>query len=185
VIELIPILILGILILVFAGRFLFQFFKSSRANPPVTIEDLSLAQNELGNLGIDAATMRRIFSLEDSRFVSEKAPINIQRLFREERQALAVLWLRKTQKQLACLMDIHLKLASYTDRPNLKLEITLAVRYLVFLLISHSLLLLLLLRGPFETRRIVAWTLRVASSCCSDFRLRLSQLSADLTPSGG
>ncbi|HZV60544.1 MAG TPA: hypothetical protein VFF42_09390, partial [Candidatus Eremiobacteraceae bacterium] len=115
--ELIPILILGILIMVFAGRLLVQASRSGKTKPSVGIEDLALAQSELGDLSIDAAAMQRIFAVEDSRFVSGNAPISIQRLFREERQALAVLWLRKTQKQLACLMDIHLKLASYTDRP--------------------------------------------------------------------
>jgi hypothetical protein len=183
--ELIPILILGILIMVFAGRLLVQASRSGKTKPRVGIEDLSLAQSELGDLSIDAAAMQRIFAVEDSRFVSGNAPINIQRLFREERQALAVLWLRKTQKQLAHLMDIHLKLASYTDHPNPQFEIKLASRYLVFLLFSNSLLLLLSLRGPFEAGRIVAWTFRIASSCCSDFRLRLSDPSSGFTPSGG
>lgn len=183
--ALIPILILGIAILVFAGRFFIQLPGSVQAKPTVTVEDFSLAQSELDNVGIDAAAMRRIFAIEDSRFISENAPKNIQRLFRDERKALAVLWLRKTQKQLAHLMDVHLRLASYTDHPNAKSEIKLASRYLVFLLISNSLLLFLLARGPFETGRIVAWTIRVGSSCYRDFSLRLSDLNSGFSPSSG
>jgi len=179
-IPLILILILGASILVFGVRLVHQ----SRGKKPVTIEDYSAAKAELDTVFVEAAAIRRIFAAEDMEFISKTGPTSVQLLLREERKALALFWLRQTQKQLAHLMDVHLRLASYTYQPSPKLELKLAGRYLSFLVISNFVLLLVWLRGPFETVRIVGYTLRMAGSFCTVFSLRLEDINSVQLASG-
>ena len=48
----------------------------------------------------------------------------------------------------------------------------------IFFLVSNMLLLLLWLRGPFKTRRVVGYTVRVAGYFCSVFSVRLESVYA-------
>jgi hypothetical protein len=85
-------------------------------------------------------------------------------------------WVRMTQKEVAHLMHLHLKLASFTYEPSPRSEVKLTVNYLCFILASNGLLILLWLFGPFEAVRIVAYTVRVAEYFCSVFSLRLEKI---------
>jgi hypothetical protein len=82
------------------------------------------------------------------------------------------------QKQVAELMDLHLRLAGYTHEPNPRFELKLTAKYLSFLLVSYALLFLLWLRGPFKARRAVAYTSGVAGYFCTVFSLRLQSVNA-------
>ena len=173
--ALIPILLLGILILVFGGRLLVQWSRTNRARP-VTIEDYSNARALLDSVFAETAAIKRIFASEDMEFISHVGTSDVQRFFLKERKTLAIQWVRMTQKQVAHLMDLHLKLASYTYEPSPKFEFKLTINYLRFILASNVLLVFLCLRGPFEAFRIVAYTLRVAEYFCSTFSLRLENI---------
>lgn len=173
--ALIPILLLGILILVFGGRLLVQWSRTNRARP-VTIEDYSNARALLDSVFAETAAIRRIFANEDMEFISQAGTDDVQRFFLKERKTLAIQWVRMTQKQVAHLMDLHLKLASYTYEPSPRSETKLTVNYLCFILASNGLLILLWLFGPFEAVRIVAYTVRVSEYFCSEFSLRLEKI---------
>jgi len=173
-IGLMPILLLGILILVLCGRLLLQWSKS-RHDQPVTIEDFSRARAALDSMCLEAIATKRIFAIDDMEFIASKGTLELEHFFVKERQSLALRWLRSTQKQVAQLMDIHLKLASYTFEPNPRFEFRLAVNYVCFVVVSNALLTLVWLRGPFNAVRIVGYTLGVADYFCSVFSLRLEQ----------
>jgi len=173
--ALIPILLLGILILVFGGRLLVQWSRTNRARP-VTIEDYSNARALLDSVFAETAAIKRIFASEDMEFISHVGTSDVQRFFLKERKTLAIQWVRMTQKQVAHLMDLHLKLVSYTYEPSPRSETKLTVNYLCFILASNGLLILLWLFGPFEAVRIVAYTVRVSEYFCSEFSLRLEKI---------
>ncbi len=173
-IGLIPIIILGTLVLVFSGRLLLQWSKNRHAQP-VTIEDFSRARAALDSMSLEAIATRRIFAIDDMEFIAGKGHLELEHFFVKERQSLALKWLRLTQKQVAQLMDLHLRLASYTFEPSPRFEFRLTMNYAFFVIVSNALLTLLWLRGPFHAVRIVSYTLSVADYFCSVFSLRLEK----------
>jgi hypothetical protein len=170
----IPILILGAFILVLAGRLLVQ----QRAARPATLEDYVQARAALDSVFTETSAIRRIFASEDLEFILRTGTPGVQRFFLKERSMLAIQWLRTTQGHVARLMNLHLKLASYTTEPDSKLEFALSARYLGFKLTSNFLLILIRLRGPFEAVKITGYTLNVAEHFCSVFSLRLEKVDA-------
>jgi hypothetical protein len=176
-IGLIPIVILGTLVLVFSGRLLLQWSKGKHAQAPVTIEDFSRARAALDSMALEAMATRRIFAVDDMEFIAGKGVLELEHFFVKERQSLAIKWLRLTQKQVAQLMDLHLRLASYTYEPSPRLEFRLTINYVFFVVVSNVLLTLLWLRGPFNAVRIASYTLGVTDYFCSVFSVRLEKTS--------
>jgi hypothetical protein len=175
---LLVIVALGTLILVLGLRLALQSSSARTQVPPITIEEFAGAREALDTAFVEAAAIERIFSIDDMQFISHSGSPRVQRLFLNERKALAIQWLRKTQKQVAQLMDIHLRLAGYTHDPSSRFELKLGLRYVAFFLASYVLLLLLWLRGPFKARRVVAYTSSIAGYFCTVFSLRLASINA-------
>lgn len=173
--ALIPILLLGTLILILGCCLLVRWVRTDHSHP-VTIEDYSAARAALDAVFVEAAAIKRIFAAEDVKFISETGVPNVQRFFLKERRRLGIHWLRMTQRQVAHLMRLHLKLASYTYEPNPKFEFNLTIKYVCFILVSNGLLVVLWLFGPFEAVRVVSHTLGVAEHFCSAFSVRLEKV---------
>jgi hypothetical protein len=106
-------------------------------------------------------------------FIARTGTPEAQHLLVKERRALAIKWLRSTQKRVGQLMDVHLKLASYTFEPSPGFEFRLTVNYLCFVVVSNALLMLVWLRGPFKTARVVGYTRGVAEYFRYVFHTRL------------
>jgi hypothetical protein len=175
--ALVPFLILGLMILILGGRLLIQSSAETIDGPTVTIEDFSAARTNLDRFLAEAATLQRIFAAEDMEFIRRNGSAPVQSLFREERKALAILWLRKMQKQMAHFMDLHWRLASCTNRPSPRFEIKLATKYLIFRVASHFVLFVLWVRGPFEAARIIDCAARVTGSFGDSFRSRMDDIN--------
>jgi hypothetical protein len=176
--ALLAIVILGSLILILGLRLALQLPRTSAQSPSVTLEEFASAREALDTTFVEAAAIERIFSTEDMEFIFHESSPRARRLFLEERKTLAIQWLRKTQRQVAQLMDLHLRLAGHTREPSSRFELKLAAKYVSFLVVSYLLLFLLWLRGPFKARRIVAYTSRVAGYFCTVFSLRLENVNA-------
>jgi len=161
--------------LVLAGRLVLQWSRKHHA-PAVTIEDFSQARTALDSVFVETAAIKRIFAADDMEFICRAGTPKVQRFFLKERKALAVQWLQRTQKLVAQLMDLHLKLASYTYDANPRFEFKLTINYLCFILASNALLAFLWLRGPFQAVRIVSYTLGAAEYFCSVLTLRLEEV---------
>jgi hypothetical protein len=182
--TLLPIFLLGVFIIFFGARLILQSAHGTSHKPPVTVEDYTLARAEVEEVLVATAAIERVFAKEDLHFVSKGCPDVVQRLFQNERRALAVLWVRTTQKRLAHLMDLHLRLASYTRQPCPHFEFRLASRYLSFLAASYFVLLLLWLRGPFATAGIIQHVLHVPGNLCTSFTPRLEDVDLVRLDSG-
>jgi hypothetical protein len=182
---LIPILLLGTLILVFAGRLVLQW-SSGKYTQPVTVEDFTRFRAALDSVFVETMAIRRIFAAEDLDYISRTGTPDVQSFFLAERKALAMNWVGNTQKQMAQLMDLHLRLASYTYEPSAKFEFRLTVKYFSFVFVSNILLVLLWLIGPFETAKITNYTLVLAECSCSVFSVRLEKVNpVKLGPASG
>jgi hypothetical protein len=169
------ILVLGILILILCFRLVRQSSKTARQ--PVTAEEFENAREALDAIFVETGAIQRVFSAEDAEFISRSGSPELQHLFLKERTALAMHWLRKTQKQVAQLMGLHLRLAGYTCESNPAFELKLGVKYFLFLFLSNLVLLLLWLRGPFRTGRVIAYMVALAGTFCTIFSLRLASVS--------
>ena len=173
-IGLLPIVLLGTSILLLCGRLLLQWSKNRHAKP-VTVADLSRARAVLDSMSLEARATQRIFATDDMQFIARTGTPEVQHLLVKERRSLAIRWLRLTQKQVGQLMDVHLKLASYTFEPSPRLEFRLAVNYLCFVVVSNALLMLVWLRGPFKAVRSMGYALGAAEYLHCVFNTRLEK----------
>jgi hypothetical protein len=181
--ALIIISLLGTLILISGVRLLVQWLNQ-RQRPAVTVDDYANAREALESVFVETAAIKRVFSVEDAEFIARSAAPDVQSLFLNERKRLALQWFRRTRKQVARLMDIHLRLASYTYEPSPGFELKLTARYLAFMVISKIALVVLWLLGPFKATRVISYTLRTAENFHTTFSLRLKGVNPTRLSSG-
>jgi hypothetical protein len=177
-IGLIPIMVLGTLILILGARLVVQATTKSRTQL-VSIEDYSAARAALDSVFAETAAVKRVFAKEDGEFISRTGGRDVQHFFRKERNKLAIEWLRTTQRRVTRLMDLHLKLASYTTDPRPGIEFSLTVKYLFFLLTSNVLLVLLRFREPSKAVAIVSHPVRVSEHFCTTVSLQLEKIDPE------
>jgi hypothetical protein len=180
---LVPISVLGTLIVVLAIRLLAQS-GNRKHRPAVTADEYANARQALDAVFVETAVINRIFAVEDAEFIARSATPNVKCSFFNERKTLAVHWFRKTQKQIARLMDLHLRLASYTYDPSPGFELRLTAKYLTFVAVSNIVLLLLRLLGPFRATRSISYAIRAAGSFCTTFSIRLERVNPTRLSSG-
>ena len=171
--QAIPVLFLAALILILSVRVLLQSFKSP---PNVTVEDYAAARSALDSVLLEAAAVKRILAEDDVAFIKKNGASSLQQLFLSERKKLLLFWLRTTRKRVKRLMDVHLKLASYTHEPSPQVELRLTLDYVSFLLVSSSTLLLIWLFGPFAMVRIVNHMAYASDHFASAFGFRLGDV---------
>jgi hypothetical protein len=175
--------LIGTLILALGVRLTAQSRNKSKSQI-VTLEDYNQAQETLDSVFIETTAINRIFSIEDADFIARSATPDVQRLFFKERKKLALQWLRNTQRQVARLMDLHLRLASQTHDPSPGLELTLTARYVSFMLVSNVAWFLLWSLGIATANHLFSYTIRNAGSFCNNFRVRIERVNRDaLRPS--
>jgi hypothetical protein len=180
-IGLVAISVLGALILILCIRLVVH---SRNRRQPVTTNDYTNARETLDSAFTETETIKRIFSIEDAEFIDRSAVPQLERLFLYERRKLAMQWLRKTQNQVARLMDLHLQLASYTHDPSARFELILAIKYLAFKVASNITLVLIWLFGPFRVTLAASYTIRSAANFCRTFSLRLERVDRTRLSSG-
>lgn len=170
----IPVIVLAGLIVFLGVRLL---ILSRQRIEPATIDDFSLAQHILDSLVFGSTLTNRIFAIDDCAFVARVASPGVQALFEKERKTVAVKWIRKTQRDMARLMEIHLRLASHTYNPSPRYEFAFGVKYLVFTLASYLALFLVYVEGPHDTARAFAYTVNAVDRLCLAFRFRLDRVN--------
>lgn len=171
-----PITVLAGLILILCGRLLLQAQQNKRSRS-ITVEDFEKARTTLDRVILEKAVMERIFAAEDAAFISREGAPELVAFFEKERKALAIKWLKKTRAELSELIDMHLKLASYTRNPSPRFEIGLSVRYLAFVVGSHIALLLILIRGPFKASRAFSYAFDVTKYFYTIFAFRFEEVN--------
>jgi hypothetical protein len=181
--ALVSISVLSTLIVVLGIRLLAQS-GNKRQRPAVTTVEYANACESLNTGFVETETIKRIFSVEDAEFIARSAGPDVQCLFLKERKKLALQWVRKARTHVARLMDLHLRLASYTYDPSPRFELKLTAKYLTFVAVSNIVLLLLWLLGPFKTTRSISYAIRTAGSFCTTFRVRLERVNPTRLSSG-
>ena len=145
--------------------FLLLIWLLRSAVPPVDKTGLYEAQAVLTTVQVELpprALGERIFSQQDWDFISTHASPGIQRIFLQERKALAYSWLRQTRNKIGQLMNFHRKAVRRNIRLSPSLELRLAFDYVLFLLTYEILCGLIWLRGPFHARRTIAYAASMA-----------------------
>lgn len=174
--QLLPFVFLGLLLL---G--LLAYWSRRSKNPGITPAALSDAQKCMTNLQwvlLQSALVERIFAPEDLDFVSALNAPQIRRRFQQERKKLAISWLQHTRRQISALMDLHLRLASYTSNPSPTLEFKLSSQYLACVVMCRVLLILIWLGGPFHARKAVDFVISAADNLCLTFNGRFEDIDA-------
>ena len=81
-----------------------------KAGLPASSRDMSEAQEALRTAQVELpprALGERIFAEPDWDFISFQAPLRVQRLFRQERKAVTLSWLRHIREQVRQLRRFH------------------------------------------------------------------------------
>lgn len=172
--SLIAALLLSTSILLFALRLL---TRSGSSRQGVTFDDYSNARKEIELLFLEIAAAQRIFAVEDLEFVACSGSAKVKRLFLRERKKLALQWLRTIQNQVAQLLDLHLRFASYTYNPSAGFEVRLTIQYWGFSMLCRLIQLHIWLVGPFQAWRAMVYTSHVVGSFCTTFNERLNGIN--------
>jgi hypothetical protein len=147
---------------------------------------LRLEQNRDGREGhpqefkrdsLAAELSARIFSAEDSEFVSRETCASAARAFQQERATLALEWLRGVRSQVNRLFRSHLQAAR--QNPDLKPagELRLGMHFLTFQLTTGILYIVIRVRGPLPAARLVLFSLLLSE--------KMIKMAKDVLPSTG
>jgi hypothetical protein len=101
----------------------------------------------------------RIFSREDSDFVSIETSVHVTRAFERERATLALAWLRGVRAEVSHLFRSHLKAARQNQDLRPAAELRLAFHFLCFQLTTGLLYTLIRARGPLPAARLALLSL--------------------------
>jgi hypothetical protein len=119
----------------------------------------------------------RIFSAEDSEFVSSETCASAARAFQQERTTLALEWLRGVRTQVNRLFRSHLQAAR--QNPDLKPagELRLGMHFLTFQLTTGILYIVIRMRGPLPAARLVLFSLLLSE--------KMLKMAKDVLPGTG
>jgi len=173
-IYLFPILFLGVLILVLLLWLLWRT-RGQENDGHVSIEQYSHAQETVNSLITGFCVVRRMFAPEDMEFISRQPARELTSAFLKERKELAISSIRETRRQIALLVNLHFKLASYTYDPSPKFEFKLFANYLWFTTVCHLLVFSIRLRGPFKVGEMLDQMLTAAEQFCHTVSDRLEK----------
>jgi hypothetical protein len=124
--------------------------RSSRSDVPFSEDgsELSLCPPEF---------VSRIFSSDDSEFVSATRSPQLRQLFRRERKAVALLWVQQTSAAVQRIMDEHRQLARVSRNLEFVTEAKLLLLYAELMLICGALFAAIQSAGPLSLRRLAIY----------------------------
>jgi hypothetical protein len=130
--------------------------------------------------------IQRIFDRQDLRYVTEKMPTEIQRLFLAERKRISLQWVRRVRLELLNLMHFHRGHSRFHSQIRMSTELRLALDFAGLLLACRILEALFYFRGPYAAPGMVNATAAGAARLCTASEKSLSFLDgANLRPFDG
>ncbi len=112
------------------------------------------------NLSLPSVLMAaRIFAREDWHFVCETDRKGLRELFVRERSALALSWIRATQRQVARVLRLYRLAARASNQARFASEAKILLSYAAFQVNCVVLKFLIWFLGPFQARRALDATL--------------------------
>lgn len=139
-------------------------------------EDLGQSKLSFKRDSLVAELSARIFSPEDSEFVSGLCP-HLARTFRQERTILAIEWLRGVRSQVNCLFRSHLKAVRQNPDLTPAGELRLGAHFLTFQIATALLYVVIRVRGPLRAARLVIISLELSE--------KFIGLAKEIIPIGG
>jgi hypothetical protein len=106
----------------------------------------------------------QIFSDEDLAFVWRLEAPELKRLFRRERNAVALVWVRRTSAAIRQIMRRHLELSRMSKDLEFAVEVRIFLQYAQLQVICGVLFLLIGLAGPQKLRGMALYTERLTQS---------------------
>jgi hypothetical protein len=174
-----PIMTANLYFLLGAVMLLLIFFLLVRARlrPEQNRDGRQGDAQEFKRDSLTAELSARIFSAEDSEFVSSETCASAARAFQRERTTLALEWLRAVRTQVNCLFRSHLQAAR--QNPDLKpaAELRLGMHFLTFQLTTGILYIVIRVRGPLPAARLVLLSLLLSE--------KMLKMAKDVLPSTG
>jgi hypothetical protein len=150
----VPALLVGflllVLLLVAASGMAVARGLSPRSDSPL-LEDAS----ELAPCPPECSS--RIFSPDDSKFVSSANSSQLKKLFRNERKDVALLWVRQTSAAIQWVMREHARVARASEDLEFSTELKLFLLYVELMLICGLLFVAIRLAGPLWLRRLALY----------------------------
>jgi hypothetical protein len=123
----------------------------------------------------------KIFSRADWEFVSETKSPRLERLFRQERKAVALLWIQQTSAAIQHIMREHAQAARGNDDLEFATEAKLVLQYAQLMFICGILFVVIQSAGPLWLRGLAlyadALSQRIAQA---QLALRAATASGDL-----
>jgi hypothetical protein len=99
----------------------------------------------------------RIFSSDDSMFVASSNSPQLQKLFRAERKAVALLWVRQTSAAMQRVFREHTRHARASEDLEFATEVKLFGFYVELMLLCGLLFVAIQLGGPFWLRGLALY----------------------------
>jgi len=109
----------------------------------------------------------RVFDRRDLDFVTSSAGRQVQDLFLEERQRLALIWIRQLRSNVLSLKGFHSGYSRSYAGLNVRAEIGLAFSFASLLVLCRTLEAVFYLNGPYAASRLVGNAISVAESVCT------------------
>jgi hypothetical protein len=147
---LIAILLLGLIVLLRAKGI-------SAARSLSTRPDLVLPDDGVDFPPCPPEFVLRIFSREDLNFVSATNSPQLEKLFRRERKAVALLWVQQTRAMIQAIMREHALLSRSASDLRFSAEFRLVLQYAQLMLICGILFLVMQLAGPLWLRGLAVY----------------------------
>jgi len=138
--------------------------QGRRRTEPLTEVRHALNVLQLGLLSPDM--VGRIFAKQDFDYVMSETTGDVQKLFLEERQRLALSWVGQVRRQIVSLRRFHLGSARFHARLRFLTEIRLAGDFAALLFACRALQAAVYLRGPYAAPRLVGATTAAAARVC-------------------
>jgi hypothetical protein len=99
----------------------------------------------------------RIFSIEDWSLVSATNSTKLEKLFRRERRAVALLWVQQTSAAIRRIMREHMQVSRGASDLEFTTEVRLVVQYAQLMLICGILNVVIQLFGPLWLRGLAVY----------------------------
>ena len=172
--------VLPLLILAAIGLAVLLYWIRQNGHDHVTTDEFLQVQEAVNSLAGELSLAARLFEPDDMRFISQQPNQEARRLFLEDRKVLALSWLRQLRRQVRRLKELHLRLASYTNNPNPRVDLGFLTDYVIFASACDVLIIFVWIRGPFEARTIARYTLNSVKELYALFSQRFEKINAEL-----
>ncbi len=175
-IQLIVFLLLGVML--FASLIAMARRRPRAEGGAQAMVEARQALSELQAALLRVELVERIFAPEDLDYVISHAPPPVHKLFRNERQKIALSWARQVRAALLRLRRFYLGKARLYAGLEFRTEMELALDFALLLIACRALELVLYWRGPYAAGRMVRATTLAATRICAITEQALAFLNA-------